>query len=258
MPISPVAPLMLVPIAALGLVFGSFVTALSYRLPRGESIAHGRSRCPHCTHVLEAPDLVPLLSWLAHRGKCRHCGVKISGRYPFIELMTLVLFVAAGLWAVNVVQLGLLLAMTPVMMALAVIDLEHRRLPNVLVLVLAVLALAWRWHADQAILTGVATAAVAVGVGLLLDGGFRKVTGTSGLGVGDTKLFAVAALALPVPAFLLFAVVAASLGVVFGLLWRWRTHSGSFPFAPAILAGFFWALLAAEWVMGWVVDWRLG
>jgi hypothetical protein len=161
----PVEPSLLVPIGALGLVFGSFVTALSYRLPRGESISHGRSRCPSCAHVLGVPDLVPVLSWVGHGGKCRHCGTKISWRYPLIELVTMALFVAAGVFAPTATHLALLLAMTPLMMALAVIDLEHRRLPNSLVLMLATLALAWRWYGDQAILTGVA-------------GGDRRVVGS--------------------------------------------------------------------------------
>ena len=253
---SSVEPLTLVFIGALGLIFGSFVTALSYRLPRGESIAHGRSRCPACGHILEAPDLVPVLSWVTQGGACRHCRTRISWRYPFIELVTMALFVAAGLFSMNVIQMVLLLALTPPMMALAVIDLEHRRLPNSLVLILAVLALAWRWNADQSILTGVAAAFIVGGAGLLLDAGCRKVAGKPGLGLGDTKLFALAAIALPVPEFLLFAASAGSLGVVFGGLWQWRTQAGQFPFAPAILMSFWGALLVADDAVRLVIKWR--
>ncbi|MEJ0063657.1 MAG: prepilin peptidase [Alphaproteobacteria bacterium] len=69
-----------------GAILGSFVTALSYRLPRGISIVAPRSSCPSCHAVLGARDLVPIGSYLANKGKCRHCGARISPRYPTIEL----------------------------------------------------------------------------------------------------------------------------------------------------------------------------
>src|SRR5262249_36858379 len=152
-----------------GLVFGSFVTALSYRLPRGESIARGRSKCPACGHVLTAADLVPVLSWVANRGGCRHCGAKGPWRYPAIEVVTASLCVSAALVADDLRHFCLLLITAPVMMALIVIDLEHRRLPNALVGLLAALALGWRWSGDQNLVAALATAAIALVIGVLLD-----------------------------------------------------------------------------------------
>lgn len=235
---------MFVPLAAFGLVFGSFSTALSYRLPRGESIAHGRSRCPSCGHTLTAPDLVPVLSWVAHRGACRHCAAGISWRYPAIELVTMLLFVAAGVVTRDLTHLLLLLAMTPVMVTLAVIDLENQRLPDVLVLPLAGLAFAWRWAGDGDFLGGLTTAVVVVVLGVMLNAAYKARTGKTGLGMGDTKLFALAGVALPVGPFLVFGALAAFFGVVFGLVWLWRRGSSQFPFAPVIL-GAYWACLAA-------------
>ena len=69
----------------LGAIFGSAVTALSWRLPRGESWAEGRSRCPSCGHTLGPLELVPVLSWALSRGRCRHCGARVSIRYPLID-----------------------------------------------------------------------------------------------------------------------------------------------------------------------------
>ena len=241
----------LIPLAAFGLVFGSFVTALSYRLPRGESIAHGRSRCPACGQTLTAADLVPVLSWVAHRGACRHCGSKISWRYPAIELASAGLFVAAGLCAADFLHLVLLVAMVPVMMTLAVIDVEHRRVPNILVLILAVLALAWRWNGDQAVLTGVATAAAAGFAGMILEAGYKRLTGKTGLGMGDTKLAAVAGVALAVGPFLLFLTVAGVLGLILGGIWRVimpRPHD-TFPFAPAILMAYGLSLAVGDTIL---------
>ena len=109
-------------LAILGLIFGSFITALSYRLPRGESVARGRSRCGACGHTLAAMDLIPVMSWVLQHGACRYCGVKVSWRYPAIEVICAALFAAAGALLQDPVQLLLLIAMTPVMLALAVVD----------------------------------------------------------------------------------------------------------------------------------------
>jgi prepilin signal peptidase PulO-like enzyme (type II secretory pathway) len=251
-------PLLLVPIAAVGLVFGSFVTALSYRLPRGESIAHGRSKCPACGHTLTALDLVPVFSWMAQGGKCRHCRAKISWRYPAIEAVTVFLFVAAALLAPDMRHMVILMAMTPVIVTLAVIDLEHRRLPNILVIALAALAVLWRLSGDQAIVTGLATAALAGALGLGLDAGFRGLTKKRGLGMGDTKLFALAGLALPVVPYLLFVGLAGVFGVVWGLAWRRRTGDTEFPFAPAILLSYWVCLVAAEPAINRLIALRSG
>ena len=68
--------------ALLGAVFGSFLNCAAWRLGHGESVLRGRSHCTACGHVLGAADLVPILSWLFLRGKCRYCGSRIPARYP--------------------------------------------------------------------------------------------------------------------------------------------------------------------------------
>ncbi len=79
----------------MGAILGSFATMLSYRLPRGLSIVTPPSSCPKCKTRLGPRDLVPLFSWLFSKGRCRHCGAKISGRYPLIELATIAATLAA-------------------------------------------------------------------------------------------------------------------------------------------------------------------
>ena len=79
----------------IGLAFGSFVTMLSYRLPRGLSIVAPGSQCPSCRTMLRPLDLVPVASWVMFGGKCRHCGSGIGLRYVLIELVTALLVVAA-------------------------------------------------------------------------------------------------------------------------------------------------------------------
>ena len=236
-------PLLHVIAAVFGLVFGSFVTALSYRLPRGESIANGRSRCPACERALAARDLVPVFSWVFHKGACRQCGVRVSWRYPAIELVTAVLFVVAIAYVSDATHIGLLLLMTPVMMVLVVIDIEHERLPNSLVAVLTASAVAWRWFEDEDVFMGLGAAALVLVFGILIAAAYRALRGRSGLGLGDVKLIAVGALALPLGPFLLFMTLSGILGVVFGAFWQCVTRASSFPFGPAILASL-WVCLA--------------
>ena len=121
-------------LGVLGAIFGSGVTALAWRLPRHESWVQGRSRCPSCGHVLGPLDLVPVLSWMLARGRCRYCRAGVSARYPLIEL-------ACAAWAVLAwVHLGLVAELAPVLLwgwllvALTVIDLDFKLLPDALTL----------------------------------------------------------------------------------------------------------------------------
>ena len=83
-----------------GCVFGSFITVLAYRLPRGEGFVTGRSRCPSCGAQIGARDNIPVLSWLLLRGRCRSCGEPISIRYPLAEAGL------GALWAATYLILG--------------------------------------------------------------------------------------------------------------------------------------------------------
>jgi prepilin signal peptidase PulO-like enzyme (type II secretory pathway) len=155
--------MIIVALGLLGLIFGSFVNALVWRLheqdalvgKKGEavakrrqalSIAKGRSMCPHCSHELAAKDLVPVLSWLSLRGKCRYCHVPISGQYPLVELLTGALFVLSyAAWPLELHGVGLFrfvlwLVLMVGFMALMVYDVRWMLLPDRIVLSLTLLA----------------------------------------------------------------------------------------------------------------------
>ena len=129
---------------AFGAIFGSFVSVVAHRVPRGESFVAGRSRCPACGAQIAACDNVPVVSWLALRGRCRDCGERISARYPLAELAL------GGLWAVTYLVLGdddlaelaLGLIFCAVLVAITLTDLELRLIPNAIVLAGAVAAVA--------------------------------------------------------------------------------------------------------------------
>lgn len=237
--------------AVLGLVFGSFCSAWAWRIVHGESIVRGRSHCAVCGHVLSAPDLVPLLSWLFLRGKCRWCGAPISRRYPAAEAVSAVFFASillrCGLtWAcLRFLILGSLL------LVLSLVDLDVRELPDGLLLAAAGCALL-RLPAER--LPGLKSAligAVAVSVPLLLlvllaD----RVMGRETMGGGDIKLFAVLGLHFGPALTLLLLILSCFTGLLFALLGR-LGRGEEFPFGPAVALAAWVTALAGEPVLRW-------
>jgi leader peptidase (prepilin peptidase)/N-methyltransferase len=120
--------------ALLGLVIGSFLNVVIYRVPRGESVVRPRSHCPGCGEQVRPRDEVPLVSWLLLKGKCRDCGARISARYFVVELLTGVLFAGIAARFGYSADLPAYLYLAAISVALALIDLDVRRLPNSLTL----------------------------------------------------------------------------------------------------------------------------
>jgi leader peptidase (prepilin peptidase)/N-methyltransferase len=173
-------------IAALvaGLLVGSFLNVVAHRLPRRESLVHPRSRCPQCGSQLRAIDNIPVLSWLALRGRCHHCGAPIPVRYPLVELVTGLLY--AGVVASQDdgarIVLGLLLVTAVVPITL--IDLDHRIIPNRITGPAALAGLVAIAALDTDFLPEAVIAALA-------GGGFFFVAAVlypRGMGMGDVKL----------------------------------------------------------------------
>jgi leader peptidase (prepilin peptidase)/N-methyltransferase len=113
-----------------GLVVGSFLNVVIWRVPRHESIVKPRSHCPACNTQLATRDNIPVVSWLILRGHCRTCGEAISIRYPLIEILTGVLFAAVGARYSHSWALPAFLVLTAALIAISAIDLEHFIIPN--------------------------------------------------------------------------------------------------------------------------------
>ncbi|GLV47921.1 peptidase [Thermus sp. LT1-2-5] len=129
----------------LGLLVGSFLNVVIHRLPKGESIVYPPSRCPHCAHRLSALDLVPVLSYLALKGRCRYCGEPISPRYPLVEGLTGGLFLLAALFYPPSAQAVLVFAFLGFLVALSFIDLDTFELPDALTYGLLFLGFLGAW-----------------------------------------------------------------------------------------------------------------
>src|SRR5947209_6670504 len=127
---------------AFGAVIGSFLNVVAYRLPRRESLVRPGSRCPGCQAAIKPYDNLPVIGWLLLRGRCRRCGVPISSRYPVVEALTALLAVGVVLVSHSTAALVLGLVLVAVLVPVALIDLDHRIIPNRITGPAAVLAIA--------------------------------------------------------------------------------------------------------------------
>jgi leader peptidase (prepilin peptidase)/N-methyltransferase len=240
--------MLLVVCGVLGLVVGSFLNVVVWRVPRHESVVHPGSHCPSCDAELGAIENVPVLSWVALRGRCRHCGARISVRYPLVELLTAGLWVGMALRFGESWELPPYLALSAGLVALSLIDLDHFLLPNrvlyptgfLVVGLMVVPAVAYSDGSDylRAVLGGAAAFAVFFAI---------HVVSPRGMGFGDVRLSFVLGFALGwlswghvylglFLGFLLGAVVGTLLIAV-----KLRTRKDHVPFGPFLAAG---ALLA--------------
>jgi leader peptidase (prepilin peptidase)/N-methyltransferase len=170
--------------------FGSLAGSLALRLPAAENVVMARSICPQCRAKLRWHELIPLVSWLAARGRCRHCGAAIGAFYPAIELAALVVALSAVL-AFAGVELLLACGLGWTLLALGLADWRSLILPDALTLPLAAAGLAavWALYPDS-LFDHVIGAVAGFALFLAIAQGYRYWRGREGLGMGDAKLMA--------------------------------------------------------------------
>lgn len=226
---------------ALGAITGSFLSVLAERLPRGEDIVWRRSACPHCKRTLRTHELVPLVSFLAQRGKCRRCGRPIGWRYIFLEVTISFLF-AFSVWQCP--GMGECFFDLPavfwwflfsVLLLIAVIDFVHFAIPAALL--------------STATLISILTRAVfaphtfeAAALGAIIGGGFFLLLVTISkerwMGMGDAELGALLGWVVGFPAVLFLLTIAAVAGGLWGvalLLMGKKRLGEALPFAPFLV-----------------------
>ena len=221
---------------------GSFIGVVVVRLPQGQALVAARSVCPACGTRLRARELIPLLSWLVQRGRCRSCGAAIGNFYPIIELAAL----GIAVWA-SLLASGWLLwvdcAFGWTLLALAAIDQRHLVLPDVLVapLVPAGLAVAYLTAPDALLdhALGVAAGFLSFAAVRLV---YHRVRGKEGLGWGDAKLLAAAGAWLSwqaLPSVVLVSAIAALAAALLARRWRGEALSPStrVAFGPYLCLG---------------------
>jgi leader peptidase (prepilin peptidase)/N-methyltransferase len=223
--------------AVLGAIFGSFLNVVVYRLPRNESLITPASHCPRCDTPVKPYDNIPILSWLLLRGHCRSCGEPISVRYPLVELATGLLCLGAVLAGDTTADVVLGIALILLVVPIALIDLEHRIIPNRLTLIGAVLAIALGTALDPAGEPARLIAGAAAGGFLLI----AALAYPGGMGMGDVKLAGMMGLFLGsavAPALLIALVTGTAVGVV--IIARKGASAGrktAVPFGPFLALG---------------------
>ncbi len=244
--------------AIFGLTVGSFLNVCIDRLPRGESISTGRSHCEGCGRQLTARELVPVISYLALKGRCRSCGAQIPRRLPCVEAATALVF--AGLYLTNLptTSFVLLVVYACILIVVFVIDLEHGLILNKVVYPALALALVVaavvppQWlgslgpHPFVSALTGAATGFVLLFIIALASRG--------GMGWGDVKFAAFMGAATGFPLIFVALFVGTIVGGVVGVLllaFRKKGRKQAIPFGPFLAAGTLVALLWGSTILQW-------
>ena len=242
--------------AVFGLTVGSFLNVCIFRLPRRESVVHPGSRCARCDRPLAWFENIPIVSWVVLRARCRTCGERISWRYPLIELLTGLMFVAVYLlWGPTVLAVQRALFGCALLVLFA-IDLEHQILPNVITLPGIVIGVAfslvvppgWRDALIGILLGGLIPYAIAEA--------YFRLRGHEGLGMGDVKMLAMIGAFLGWKAMLLTLVLASFSGSIVGLAFiaagRGRTYA--LPFGTFLAAGAAVAAVAGDTILAWYLS----
>jgi leader peptidase (prepilin peptidase)/N-methyltransferase len=251
-----------------GLTIGSFTNVLIYRIPLKKSIVFPPSACTSCGKRLTALDLVPVFSYIFLKGHCRHCGAPVSRRYPFVELMTALIFVALFIkYGITVPFIAFAFLMT-ILIAVFFIDLDHRIIPDglviagiiggLLMLVLNIFSPITEVYGDYKWWTPVA--------GFFSGSGFLLLVAIIGgiiyksddaMGIGDVKLMAPIGLFLGWKLCLTGLLLAVLFGGITSLLLMItgiKKRKDAIPFGPFIVTG---AFIAIMW--GWnLIDWYIG
>lgn len=232
-----------VAVVLIGLLFGSFCTLASYRLIHEESgIVVGRSRCPNCHHVLSVLDLFPVLSWVMLKAKCRYCSVRVSGKYPLIELAQAAMFYVVYLRYGVSVEALLLAALSVALLIMIVVDFECLIIPDPVNIAIACIGVMYAFLYHDIFLAG-AGAAIGAVSSLTLRWIFTRWKKIEALGLGDVKFVAAAGIFLGVNLFIAFFFLAGVIGVVTAVLWGFAGRGRHFPFGPALALSLFVCVL---------------
>lgn len=249
----------------LGLCLGSFINALVWRLHEKRDWVSERSECVHCHHQLAWYDLLPVLSWLQLRGKCRYCSKPISAQYPLVELLTASLFVLSyAVWpfgydVVGYSMLGLWLVSTVLLVALSVYDARWMILPDKLVFPLIAIGVVFsllRWIGYNDL--GVGEAIIQLLLGIASVAGLYyllyAVSQHRWVGFGDVKLGIFMGAVLGWMGGIVSIMLANFIGLLVilpGLMSGKLSRTSKVPFGPFLIVGCYIALLFGERIISW-------
>jgi leader peptidase (prepilin peptidase)/N-methyltransferase len=241
-------------IGVLGLAVGSFLNVCIYRLPRGESLVHPGSRCPHCGRSLAWFDNVPVVSWLALGGRCRQCGGPISGRYPLVELVTALVWILIALMTPPGALLASRLVLATALIVLFAIDLEHQILPNAITLPGIVVGFFFSLVAPPGPVAALIGILLGAGILYAIAAGYYMIRGEEGMGMGDVKMLAMLGAFLGWKAVLLTLVLSSMAGAIVGVVLMAVSRENlkyALPFGTFLALGALVAMLVGDDLIAW-------
>jgi len=254
-----------------GLIIGSFINVVIYRLHVAEELILDRSRCPHCKNVIRWYDNIPLLSFVVLKFRCRDCGERISYQYPLVEFFTGVIFAIIGLKYFNAADMGTwagavyYLGVTGALIAIFVYDFLYMEIPS-LVLWPAIgwsvafnLLLDWNnAYFGNNILSSLTFSGTFAGFAAFIFFFLMvAVSQEKWMGMGDAYLVILLGLILGWPQILMALLLAFSIGAMFGLaliVFRKKKLESQIPFAPFLVLGTFISLFFYSNLISWYLD----
>jgi len=244
----------LVFIFVFGLIVGSFLNVLADRLPREESVVRGRSHCERCKKTLQWYDLIPLISFISLKGRCRYCHARLSFVYPIVEITTGVLFVITTIFVLNglkfsisdfqfLISLIYYLFIVSVLIVIFFADLKCEIIPDKIVFPAIVVSALYLILNTQYSILPYLLSALGAGLFFLL---LFLITKGKGMGLGDVKFAFLMGLILGYPNIVISLYIAFLTGAIIGvalILWKKRKMSGAtIPFGPFLVLGTLTAL----------------
>lgn len=227
----------------LGTIFGSFLNVVIYRLPQKESIIVGRSHCPKCNHVIRPAELIPILSYLLLRGKCKECKAAISIRYPLIEAITGLLFLISYLTFGISAQLLIALPLTMILIVITMIDIDTLEIYDRFQIMLFILALI------NLMISPLPWIDHVIGFFIISIPFYIIALLTNGMGGGDIKLIAIAGFLLGYQATLVTFFISTLTGSIWAIYLMIIKKSGrktQLPFGPFLCIGIYIAYHYAD------------
>jgi leader peptidase (prepilin peptidase)/N-methyltransferase len=237
----------------LGLIVGSFLNVCIDRLPAKKSLAYPPSHCDACQHPLQILDLIPVVSYLWLRGKCRYCGAKIPQRLPWVELSTGILF-AFLFWRYELTwEFPLIAFYSCILLVLALIDLQHKLILNVIVYPAAIIAfIVGFFIPDFDVYKGVLGGAIGFAILML-----PALISRRGMGWGDVKMAGLIGLMTGYPrviAGLFLGILSGGLIAITLLIFRRKSRKDAIPFGPFLALGAFIALIYGQEIIDWYLS----
>ena len=246
-----------------GLVVGSFLNCVIYRLNTKESFLFSRSHCPKCHHILKWYDLIPILSFIIVKGKCRYCKKKISWQYPLVEIFTGLIFLLLVTCHLSLVTLIYYIVVSSLLIVIFVYDLKHYIIPDKIIYPVIVIVFLYRilsfghWSLGFGIFEGLKMPLI---VGFSAGGFFFLIWLISRgrwMGFGDVKLGFFMGLFLSWPNILVALFSAFFIGAIIGIgliIAGKKTLKSQVPFGPFLVTGTFIALFWGQNLINWYLS----